>query len=346
MNGRYKTIVRADVVAPLFVAIAVCAAGAQTTYTPPRTADGKPDLQGVWDFSSLTPLERPKHLADKAFLTPEEAAAITAESAQRKADENAPTERKGMLPVGGTVGAYNRFWSDQDARIAHDRRTSIIIDPADGRLPSLQPGVQRQVGSTQKDMPGTRPVRMRGAGIGADGAEDRGLAERCLVGFNSGPPVLPAGYNQNVQIVQTRDHVVILNEMVHDARIIPLDGRPRLPSHVRQWLGDGRGRWEGDTLVVESTNFTDKVASFNPGVPDAIGTGATLHLTERFRRVADDILSYEFTVNDPATFTRPFTGALSMRRGQDLYEFACHEANYGLGNILRGARVQESDSRK
>jgi hypothetical protein len=346
MKRHAKTMMRTDFVVPLFVAVAVCAAAAQTSYTPPRTAEGKPDLQGVWDFSSLTPLERPKNMADRAFLTPEEAAALTAESAQRKADENAPTQRKGMLPAGGTVGAYNRFWSDQDARIAHDRRTSIIIDPPDGRLPPLQPGVQRQVGSTQKDMPGPRPVRMRGAGIGADGVEDRGLAERCLVGFNSGPPVLPAGYNQNIQIVQTRDHVLILNEMVHDARIIPLDGRPHLPSHLRQWLGDGRGRWEGDTLIVESTNFTDKTASFNAGVPDAIGTGATLHLTERFRRVADDILSYEFTVDDPSTFTRPFTGVLSMRRGEDLYEFACHEGNYGLANILRGGRVQDSDSRK
>jgi hypothetical protein len=251
-----------------------------------------------------------------------------------------------MLPAGGTVGAYNRFWSDQDAQLAADRRTSIIIDPPDGRLPPRQPGVFHQIGSTQKDMPGARPVRMRGAGIGADEIEDRGLAERCLVGFNSGPPVLPAGYNQNIQIVQTSDHVVILNEMVHDARIIPLDGRPRLASHLRQWLGDGRGRWEDDTLIVETTNFTDKVASFNPGVPEAVGTGATLHLTERFRRVADDILYYEFTVNDPSTYTRPFTGALSMRRGQNLFEFACHEGNYGLGNILRGARVQDSLSEK
>jgi len=158
--------------------------------------------------------------------------------------------------------------------------------------------------------------------------------------------LLPAGYNQNIQIVQTRDHVMILNEMVHDARIIPLDGRPHLPSHLRQWLGDGRGRWEGDTLVVESTNFTDKTASFNPGVANAVGTGANLRLTERFRRVADDLLSYEFTVNDPSTFTRPFTGALTMQRGHDLYEFACHEGNYGLANILRGARVQESLSQK
>ena len=273
MNGGRKTTVRTAFVTTLLVAIAVCVPGAQTTYEPPRTAEGRPDLQGIWDFSSLTPLERPKNMADRAFLTPEEASAIAAEAAQRNAERNAPTERKGTLPAGGTVGSYNSFWSDQDARIVHDRRTSIIIDPPDGRLPPLQPGVRHQIGSTQRDLPGTRPVRMRGAGIGADGVEDRGLAERCLIGFNSGPPMLPAGYNQNIQIVQTRDHVVIVNEMVHDARIIPLDGRPHLPSHLRQWLGDARGRWEGDTLVVETANFTDKVASFNPSVPEAVGTG-------------------------------------------------------------------------
>jgi hypothetical protein len=342
----HKTMLRRDVFVPLLVVLAVCAASAQTAYKPPRTPEGRPDLQGIWDFSALTPLERPKEMGDRAFLTAEEAATLTAEAAQRKANENAPTERKGMLPVGGTVGAYNRYWSDQDARLAPDRRTSIIIDPPDGRLPPLQPGVAQQIGSTQQDMPGSGPVRMRGAGIGGDNAEDRGLAERCLVGFNSGPPVLPAGYNQNIQIVQTGDHVMILNEMVHDARIIPLDGRPHLPSSLRQWLGDGRGRWEGDTLVVESTNFTDKTASFNAGVTNAIGTGATLRLTERFRRVADDLLQYEFTVNDPATFTRPFTGTLTMRRGVDLFEFACHEGNHGLANILRGARVQQSLSQK
>ena len=326
----------------LLVGLAVCTLRAQTTYKPARTADGRPDLQGIWYFSSLTPLERPKNMADRAFMTPDEASAIAQRTAQRNADQNAPTVRKGTLPVGGAVGAYNGFWMDQDGRVAHDLRTSIIIDPPDGRLPPLQPGVRRQVGSLERDIAGNHPVRLRGAGIGSDNAEDRGLAERCLIGFNSGPPMLPAGYNQNIQIVQTRDHVVILNEMVHDARIVPLDGRPHLPTHLRQWLGDSRGRWEGDTLVIETTNFTDKLASFNPTIFEAVGTGATLRLTERFRRVADDILSYEFTVNDPSTYTRPFTGTLSMRRGKELYEYACHEGNHGLANILRGARVQES----
>jgi hypothetical protein len=342
MDHIRKTVSSRAFLVTLLVAFAVCTLGAQAAYKPPRTADGRPDLQGVWDFSSLTPLERPKNMADRAFMTPEEASAVAQRTAERNANQNAPTVRRGTLPVGGAVGAYNGFWMDQDGRVAHDLRTSIIIDPPGGRLPPLQPGVRRQTGSLERDVPGTHPVRLRGAGIGSDNAEDRGLAERCLVGFNSGPPFLPAGYNQNIQIVQTRDHVVILNEMVHDARIVPLDGRPHLPSHLRQWLGDSRGRWEGDALVIETTNFNDKLASFNPTIFEAVGTGATLRLTERFRRVADDVLSYEFTVNDPSTYTRPFTGVLSMRRGTELYEYACHEGNHGLGNILRGARVQES----
>ena len=190
--------------------------------------------------------------------------------------------------------------------------------------------------SLDEDLAGARPVRVRAAGIGADSWEDRGLAERCLLGFNSGPPIVPAGYNQNIQIFQTSDHVVILHEMVHDARIVPLDGRDHLPDDVRQWMGDSRGYWDGDTLVVESRNFTEKTASFNPSVAMAAGTGATLHLTERFRRVADDTLLYEYTVDDAATFTQPFTAALPMKRGEAMFEYACHEGNYGLPNMVVG----------
>ena len=195
--------------------------------------------------------------------------------------------------------------------------------------------------SLGEDLPGQRPVRVRAAGIGADSYEDRGLAERCILGFNSGPPIVPVGYNQNIQIFQTADHFVILNEMVHDARIVPLDGRAHLPEGVRQWMGDSRGYWDGDTLVVESTNFTDRTASFNPSVATAIGAGTTLHLTERFSRTADDTLLYEFTVNDPTSFTRPFTAALPMKAGDGIFEYACHEGNYGLFNILAGARAEE-----
>ena len=313
-------------------------------FEPPRLPDGRPDLQGVWDFRTLTPLQRPED-QESAVLSDEEAAAIEARSAARSAELNAPTERTGeLLPAGGAVGGYNYYWVDQGAGVVDDQRTSLIVDPPDGRLPALQPGFELVELSLGEDRPGTRPVRVRAAGIGADGFEDRGLAERCLLGFNSGPPIVPAGYNQNLQIFQTPDHVVILHEMVHDARIVPLDGRGRLPAAISQWMGDSRGYWDGDTLVVESTNFSDKVASFNPSVATAVGDGSTLRLTERFRRVADDTLLYEFTVDDPTTFTRPFTAVLPMKRGEGMFEYACHEGNYGLFNILSGARAAERDA--
>ena len=318
-------------------------AGAQE-FEPPRLPDGRPDLQGVWDFRTLTPLQRPED-QESAVLSDEEAAAIEARSAARSAELNAPTERTGeLLPAGGAVGGYNHYWVDQGAGVVDDQRTSLIVDPPDGRLPALRPGFELVELSLGEDRPGTRPVRVRAAGIGADGFEDRGLAERCLLGFNSGPPIVPAGYNQNLQIFQTPDHVVILHEMVHDARIVPLDGRGRLPAAISQWMGDSRGYWDGDTLVVESTNFSDKVASFNPSVATAVGDGSTLRLTERFRRAADDTLLYEFTVDDPTTFTRPFTAVLPMKRGEGMFEYACHEGNYGLFNILSGARAAERDA--
>ena len=247
----------------------------------------------------------------------------------------APSEvRNEPLPVGGDVGAYNSYWVDQGASVVDDQRTSLIVDPPTGRLPELQPGIELAVLSLGEDLPGTRPVRVRAAGIAADSWHDRGLSERCLLGFNSGPPIVPAGYNQNIQIFQTPDHVAILHEMVHDARIVPLDRRMHLPENVRQWMGD--------TLVVETRSFTDKTASFNPSVVTAAGTGATLRLTERFRRVGDDTLLYEYTVDDASTFTQPFTAALPMKRGDAMFEYACHEGNYGLPNMLAGARVAEA----
>jgi hypothetical protein len=331
------------IVSILFVfAGSVSLATAQTSFEPPRLPDGKPDLQGVWDFRTLTPLERPDDLSDKAILGDEETAEIEANSSARSAELNAPsTDRSELLPAGGNVGAYNHYWVDQGAQVVDDQRTSLIVDPSDGRVPPLQPGIEMQVLSLAEDLGGPLPVRVRAAGRGTDSYEDRGLGERCLVGFNSGPPIVPAGYNQNIQLFQTSNYVVILHEMVHDARIVPLDGRDHLPDGIRQWLGDSRGYWEGDTLVVESTNFTDKTASFNPSIAKAAGNGTTLHLTERFQLVGDDTLLYEYTVDDLTTFTQPFTAVLPMKRGLDLFEFACHEGNYGLYNILSGARAQE-----
>ena len=314
---------------------------AQSTSALPRLSDGQPNLQGIWDFRTLTPLQRPQE-QENAVLSVEEAAEIEARSAARTNQAFAPSEvREEPLPAGGDVGAYNQYWVDQGAGVVGDKRTSLITDPSSGRVPMLQPGQQMVELSLNEDRTGSRPVRVRAAGIGTDSYEDRGLAERCLLGFNSGPPIVPAGYNQNIQIFQTPDHVVILHEMVHDARVVPLDGRGHLPDGVRQWMGDSRGRWEGDVLVVETTNFTDKTASFNPSVATGAGEGTNLHLTERFSLVDGETLQYEFTVDDLRTFTEPFTAVLPMKRGEGMYEYACHEGNYGLMNILSGAREED-----
>ena len=337
MTRRPSCTWTALLVAALMLTAAPPAALAQSEtaggWTAPRLADGRPDLQGVWDFRSITPLERPGEFADRERLTDEDEAALVRRALDQQVDRP---------PAPGQVGGYNRFWMDAGIQVNANRRTSLIVDPPDGRLPPLAPNAMSQRGSLAADLPGERPVRYRTGGIGADGPEDRGLAERCLVGFSTGPPVRPGLYNNNLQLFQTADHVVILNEMVHDVRIIPLDSRPHLPPALRQWMGDSRGRWEGDTLVVETTSFTDKTASYGPEGPTAYGSGLTLHLTERFSRTADDILLYEYTVNDPATFTQPFTVALHMRsRTQPIFEYACHEGNYGMLNILAGAREQE-----
>jgi hypothetical protein len=346
------------VVASLFAALAGVVLVPSPVLSQSRTAaaakssalrgpDGKPNLQGIWDFRSLTPLERPANLADKKVLTEEEAANLERQNTERRARANAPGEVRTTPrePGGGgrAVGGYNDFWLDGGVKVVGDRRTSLIIDPPDGRLPALRPGVPHQVGSLMEDLPLSRPIRVLSAGAGATGPEDRGLAERCLVGFNAGPPMLPSGYNNHMQLFQTADYVAILNEMNHDVRIIPLDGRPHLSSALRQWKGDSRGYWEGDTLVVKSTNFTDKTASFVAGVLNAMGTGSTLTLTERFRRADEQTLVYEFTVEDPVTFTRPFTVSVPMQLSTEpVYEYACHEGNYGLLNILSGARAAEA----
>ena len=306
------------------------------------TAWGAPDLQGVWDFGTLTPLQRPEDQADKAFLTEEEAEAASAAVADRIAQELEPSEvGRGAPAVGDTnaAGRYNEFWLERATNVVGDRRTSLIIDPPDGRLPPLTPEgeASQQLGDYWTDVPLGPPVRVKGAGSGVDNPEERGLSERCLIGFNTGPPMMPGAYNNNMQLFQTPDTVVIYNEMVHDARIVSLDGRSHVPEHIRQWMGDARGHWDGDTLVVETTNFTDKTGSFDPNQNTAIGSGLTLHLTERFRRLDEDTLLYEYTVNDPTTFTQPFTVALPMRRSDNpMYEYACHEGNRGLEVILSG----------
>ncbi len=347
LGVNHKRKARTHVRARLVCVVLLAAFGAsapsmgQTTGSPPRTSDGQPDLQGVWDFRTLTPLERPERYGNRAVLSEEEASAIEARSAEREARLGQPSDPERGPPTGGRVGAYNNFWMDQGAEVSPDRRTSLIVDPPNGRIPSLVAGAKHQVAG--EDLPTDVPVRIRAAGIGAEGPENRGLSERCLQGFNTGPPITPRGYNQNIQILQTADHVVILNEMIHDARIVPLAERPPLPPSIRPWLGDSRGRWEGDTLVIETDSFTAKISSFSRDAYTAYGTGETLHLTERFSLVGADTLRYEFTVNDSATFTAPFTVVQFMRRSDGrIYEYACHEGNYGLRNILTSARALEA----
>jgi hypothetical protein len=331
-------------------------ASAKPATKPPAPAvvrgpDGKPDLQGFWDFRTLTPLERPASQANKPFLTEDEANALARQNSDRRARANETgTTRTAPRAAGGgsaAVGAYNDFWFDGGANVVNDRRTSLIVDPPDGRLPARQKGVVYQAGTLTGDAaPQPGPVRLMSIGTGTDGPEYRGLAERCLVGFNSGPPMLPSYYNNHMQLVQTRDYVVILNEMNHDARIVPIGPRPLLPTSVRQWAGVSHGYWEGDTLIIKTTNFTDKTPSFSPNLAAAAGTGATLNLTERFRRADADTLIYEFTVDDPSTFTRPFTAVVPMRKSAEpVYEYACHEGNYGLLSIVKGARIQEAEEK-
>ena len=326
------------VVAWLVPGAAVAQQAAPEAWSAPRTVDGHPDLQGVWDFGTITPLERPAEFAGKQVLTDEEAAAFEQQVAETRVD--AP-------PPSGSVGSYNQLWFDRGTRVVEGKRTSLIIDPPDGRLPTLQPGVLRYVSADRADSESvpvaSHPVRIRTGGVVIPaGPEERGLAERCLLGFNTGPPVIPSAYNNNIQIFQTNDHVVILHEMVHDFRIVKLNNGRRLPENIRQWMGGPEGYWDGDTLVVESRNFTDNTASLNPAPGTALGSGLTLHLTERFSRVGADALLYEFTVDDPATFTQSITAAIAMSRNENtLFEYACHEGNYGLLNSMRGAREAE-----
>ena len=311
------------------------AARAAASAAGPRTPWGAPDLGGVWDFRTLTPLERPAALGDKAVLTPEEAAEFRATALDsRNADRRDGGARRDV------ERAYNDFWWDYGDSLTADLRTSLIVDPPDGRIPPRVDGVDAADQARREAR--RRPVRERVVfNSPAHGPEDLGLSERCMLGFNAGPPMLPSAYNNNIQILQTPDHVVIFNEMVHDARIVPLGDVPHLPGDVRQWLGDSRGRWEGDTLVVESTNFTSKTGSFYT-IARSYGSGETARLVERFTREDGDGLRYEFTVDDPATFTQPFTAMIPMTRTDaPLFEYACHEGNYGMTNLLAGARVQE-----
>jgi hypothetical protein len=322
MSVRHAVVVGALAVT-LFPAPSVGQAPAsrnQGKWVPLRTADGHPDLQGIWNNSTLTPLERPSELRDKAFFTEQEAA----EYEKRARERNNADRRDGNAETDLAIG-YNDAWWDRGTTIVSTRRTSIVVDPPDGRIPALTPEAQRKA-AARAEARALSP---------ADGPEDRTLADRCIVRANTGPPMLPAGYNNNYQIFQTGEHVVVLIEMIHDARLIPLTKRPPLSSNIRRWLGDSRGWWEGDTLVVETTNFTNRT-NFR-------GSGDQLRVVERFTRVAEDTLLYQFAVDDPQSFMKPWSGEIPMKKVEGpVFEYACHEGNYSMENMLRAARLEES----
>ena len=296
------------------------AAPGPESYAVPRTADGHPDLQGFWTNQTYTPLERPEGV-DKAFYTVEEVAAIESGRATREAELTVP----GTIP--DVHYDFTQFGLDRSqSTFARNLRTSLITDPPTGRLPPVNAQGRRRATEVAAER-----ERMGGRW---DAAENNQLDDRCIIMRGAGPPMMNAGYNANYQIVQNREYVMILVEMIHDARIIPLDGRAAPPEQARQWMGMSRGRWEGDTLVVETTNINGK-NPFN-------GSSDRMRVTERFTRVDDETITYQFTVDDPLTWVRPWTAEMPMRKTiGPMFEHACHEGNYGLYNTLVGARLEE-----
>ena len=288
------------------------------TWRAPRTPDGQPDLQGIWTNTTLTPFERPGDLGGKEFFTVEEAAAY---SKRLQLQQN--RDKRGATAEEDVGGAYNDAWFDRGSSISSNRRTSVVIDPKDGRVPALTADAAKAAG-----------VRAAIVRRPAESARDFTNNVRCLLWGTAGPPMLPGPYNNNYQIFQTKDYVAIQIEMIHDTRIIPLDGRAHPPADVRQWMGDSLGHWEGETLVVDTKNFRDDT-NFR-------GADGNLHLVERFTRSAPDVVTYQFTLDNPTAFTRPWTGELMMTSAPGpLFEYACHEGNEALVNMLKGARAQE-----
>ncbi len=326
--------VRIGAVAMVIVGLGIDAAHGQVPGGElPRTSWGDPDLQGMFTNKTITPFERPAGLTGKEFLTVEEAAELE----QARAVENAA--RDDQVPA-DIVGNYNTHWFDRGTTVVGTRRTSIIVDPPDGRLPSLTMEAEKNAPSTEeaRRLEGVR----RGNGF-INTWTDLDLNDRCILWPTAGPPMLSTAYNNNYQILQAPGYVAIVIEMIHDVRIIPLDGRPHVGQGVRLWLGDSRGHWEDDTLVIETTNFSDKVvirAANNARPSEA------LRVVERFRRVSADTLEYSFTIEDPKTWERPWTGEVPwMRISDNLYEYGCHEGNYSMATMLAGSRVAEAAAR-
>ncbi|MXZ70896.1 MAG: hypothetical protein F4Z04_05230 [Acidobacteria bacterium] len=318
------------VVAVATVLVAAAPADAQNAL---RTAWGAPNLQGVWDFRTITPLERPEELGDQEFLTAEEAARAEQEVVDRNQEllerEAERTEAADQVDrrADGSPGFYNNFWLDRGTRTIDTRRTSLVVDPPNGRLPELS-SQGRERAEARRDYRREHP---------ADSWRDRSAYDRCILGFNAGPPITPGGYNQNMQVFQTPDHIALVTEMVHTHRIVPLDGRPALGEDIRQWTGDSRAHWDGDTLVIETRNFNDQRGWR--------GTTPNMTLVERLTRVDEDTLDYTYTVTDPETWVSAWTASIPMRLAdQPMYEYACHEGNYSMEGILAGARAEEAEA--
>ena len=331
MTRTVPQVVVALVVAVLMAASAVVygqSAPRSTASRSPaafRTVDGQPDLQGFWTNDTVTPLERPAEFGDKEILTPEEAAAY----AKKRLDQFLAQPRD-------AIHYDDAIWQAESYSKESNRRTSLVIEPRNGKLPPLTAVAQKREAAKAAARKGVDP---------SDSAQTRSLAERCITWGNIGPPMIPPTYNANLQIMQTRDAVVILHEMMHDARIIPLDGSAHPPAKIQYLAGDSRGRWDGDTLVVDTTNFTDKTNFRGPPLTTRqdIAATETLHVVERFTRVDANTIRYQFTVEDPNTWTAPWSGEIAIRKWDGpIYEYACHEGNYGLANILRAARVEDA----
>ncbi len=304
------------------------------SYVVPRTVNGVPDLQGTWTNNTITGLTRPERFGNKLVLTTEEAYELEKEVADYNAGRDVPSDPSRSAPVKDqieTADSYNNFWMDTGTNIIvynNEYRSSIIVDPADGQIPDYTPVAQLRIDAA---------IERRRSGGSFDGPESRPLPERCLMSFgsSSGPPMLPILYNNHYQIVQSPGYVMILVEMVHDARIIRIDDQT-LPENMNRWMGDSVGHWEGDTLVVETSHF-NSLQRFR-------GSSDNFKVTERFTRVADDIINYSFAVNDPETFTQPWSGEMPLNLTDDrLYEYACHEGNYSLPGVLAGARLFEQE---
>ena len=328
MRNRY--LVTVCTIAAMVVSVSALATAQSST--PLRTAWGDPDLGGVWNNSTLTPFQRPERLADQEFLTEEEAANVEQEAVDR--NERLLNEEAQRTEAGGNIGAYNNFWMERGTSVVSTRRTSIITDPTNGRLPSLTTDAHARMTSPEAE----RLAAVRGGRLPTDSYTQLDGGDRCL--WYRGIPSFPTAYNNNYQIVQTPEFVAILQEHIHDVRFIMLDGRPHLTPAIRQFAGDSRGHWEGDTLVVETTNFNHHafIRNFNGNLSE------DLHVVERFTRTGEGTLDYEFTVTDPKTWTREWGGALPMTRSVGpMFEYACHEGNYGLTNMLAGSRAQEAE---